>query len=199
MKLILASKSPRRREILKNLGYDFEVITADTNENSDIKNPSELVTELSKRKALAVAEAVKKSFVDSVSSAQNKLSDERIIIACDTVVSTDTEILGKPKDEKDARRMLFELSDNMHSVYSGICLIKGEKQLTGYCKTDVYFDKLTDNDIDWYISQNEWDDKAGAYGIQGKASVFIKKIDGDYFNVVGLPVNLLYNMLKEIL
>lgn len=182
-KLILASKSPRRSDILNNLGFEFEVITAQTDENSDITSPSELVMELSRRKAMAVAQSS---------------STDCVIIACDTVVATENEILGKPKDKADAKRMLAELSDNVHSVYSGICLIKGDKILTDYCKTDVYFDKLTDEDIDWYICQNEWSDKAGSYGIQGKASVFIRKIDGDYFNVVGLPVNLLYKMLKEI-
>ena len=183
MKIILASKSPRRREILENLGYDFEVITAQTDENSDITSPSELVMELAKRKAKAVASSHK--------------ADE-IIVACDTVVATKTQILGKPKNEEDARKMLSELSGDVHSVFSGLCVIKDEKTLVDYCKTDVYFDKLTDDDINWYIAQNEWADKAGSYGIQGKASVFIQKIDGDYFNVVGLPVNLLYKMLKEI-
>lgn len=183
MKIILASKSPRRQEILTNLGYDFEVITAETAESSDISEPSKLVMELAKRKAYAVADL--------------HCAGNSVIIACDTVVATENEILGKPKDKQDARRMLSELSGNIHSVYSGLCLIKGDKILTDYCKTDVYFDKLTEKDIDWYISQNEWSDKAGGYGIQGKASVFIRKIDGDYFNVVGLPVNLLYKMLKE--
>ena len=186
MKIILASKSPRRQEILNNLGYDFIVVTAETDESSDISEPSKLVVELAKRKA------------EAVSNLQSDGDGNAVIIACDTVVATENEILGKPKDEKDARRMLAELSSNVHSVYSGLCLIKGDKVLADYCKTNVYFDKLTESDIDWYISQNEWTDKAGGYGIQGKASVFIRKIDGDYFNVVGLPVNTLYKMLKEI-
>lgn len=184
MKIILASKSPRRQEILTNLGYDFEVITAETDESSEISEPSKLVMELANRKAYAVADLC--------------CDNNSVIIACDTVVATENEILGKPKNKQDARRMLSELSGNIHSVYSGLCLIKGDKVLTDYCKTDVCFDKLSEKDIDWYISQNEWSDKAGGYGIQGKASVFIRKIDGDYFNVVGLPVNLLYKMLKEI-
>ena len=183
MKIILASKSPRRQEILTDLGYDFKVITAETDESSDISEPSALVTELAKRKAYAVADLC--------------CDNNSVIIACDTVVATENEILGKPKDEKDARRMLAKFSGNVHSVYSGLCLIKGDKVLTDYCKTDVYFDKLSKSDIDWYILQNEWSDKAGGYGIQGKASGVIRKIDGDYFNVVGLPVNTLYKMLKE--
>ncbi len=184
MKFILASKSPRRKEILENLGFDFEIITAQTDENSEIKDPKKLVTELAKRKALAVK--------------QKQGKTDKIILASDTVVATGKTILGKPKDEQDARKMLMSLSGKKHSVYSGICLIKGEKTLTRFCKTDVYFDLLEKADIDRYIATNEWTDKAGAYAVQGKASVFVKKIDGDYFNVVGLPVNLLHNMLKEI-
>ena len=185
MDLILASKSPRRSEILSNLGYNFKVLTAETDESSNIVNPNELVIELSKRKAFAV---------------KNKFDilDEQIIVACDTVVATENEILGKPKNEADAIRMLQKLSGNVHSVYSGLCLIKGNNVLTDFCKTDVYFDKLSDDDINWYISQNVWSDKEGAYGIQGKACIFINKIDGDYFNVVGLPVNILNKMIKKL-
>ncbi len=184
MKFILASKSPRRKEILENLGYDFEIFTAETDENSEIKDPRKLVTELAKRKALAVKE--------------KQGETDKIILASDTVVASSKSILGKPKDEQDARKMLKALSGKKHSVYSGICLIKGDKILTDFCKTDVYFDRIDESDIDRYIATNEWTDKAGAYAVQGKASVFVRKIDGDYFNVVGLPVNLLHNMLKEI-
>ena len=182
-KIILASKSPRRREILENLGYNFQIITAETDENSDISNPSELVMELAKRKAKAVAKLIE---------------NDSIVIGCDTVVAIENDILGKPENEKNAREMLAKLSGNIHSVYSGLCLVKGEKILTSFCKTDVHFDTLSAEDIDWYISQNEWADKAGSYAVQGKASVFVNKIDGDYFNVVGLPVNLLYKMMKNI-
>lgn len=183
MNFVLASKSPRRKEILTDLGFDFEIVTAKTDESSEICEPDRLVTELSQRKAMAVKDLVAK---------------DKIIVACDTVVAVENEILGKPKDETDAKRMLKMLSDSSHSVYSGLCLIKGEKIFSDFCKTDVYFDSLSDEEINWYISQNEWQDKAGGYGIQGKAKLFINKISGDYFNVVGLPVNLLKNMLKEI-
>ena len=90
------------------------------------------------------------------------------------------------------------LSDNKHSVFSGLCVIKGEKVLIDYCKTDVYFDTLSQKDIDDYLADDEYKDKAGSYAIQGKAGVFVKRIDGEYFNVVGLPINLLHKMLKEI-
>lgn len=182
MKLILASKSPRRYEILKNLGYEFTVKTADIDENSDITSPRELVMDLAYKKALSVAK---------------QCDNQCVVIGCDTVVAIGDKILGKPENEQDARKMLSLLSGNVHSVYSGLCVVKGEKVLIDYCKTDVYFDKLTSDDIDWYINQNEWVDKAGSYGIQGKAGIFVKKIDGDYFNVVGLPVNILYNLLKN--
>ncbi|MEE1025036.1 MAG: Maf family protein [Acutalibacteraceae bacterium] len=183
MKYILASASPRRREILSSLDFDFEVITSDVDESSDITEPSALVCELSRRKALAVRDAMH--------------DNNRIIIACDTVVALNDQILGKPVDEADARNMLRDLSGDMHSVYSGLCLIKGNKIKCDFCCTDVYFDRLDKDDIDRYIASDEWTDKAGAYGIQGKAGMFVKKIDGCYFNVVGLPINLLKNMLKE--
>ena len=183
MNYILASASPRRREILSSLGFDFKVITSDVDESSDITDPSELVCELSRRKALAVRDALN--------------DNNSMIIACDTVVAIDKKILGKPVDEADARNMLHTLSGSSHSVYSGLCLVKGNKIKSDFCRTDVYFDLLDKNDIDCYIASSEWTDKAGAYGIQGKAGMFVKKIDGCYFNVVGLPINLLKNMLKE--
>ena len=111
MNFVLASKSPRRKEILTDLGFDFEIVTAKTDESSEICEPDRLVTELSQQKAMAVKDLVAK---------------DKIIVACDTVVAVENEILGKPKDEKDAKRMLKMLSDRSHSVYSGLCLIKGE-------------------------------------------------------------------------
>ena len=182
MNLILASQSPRRYEILKNLGYDFKVVVADVDENCQTSIPCKFVKELAFKKADAVA----------------KQCNDCTVIGCDTVVAIDNEILGKPKDKDDARKMLKMLSDNKHSVYSGLCVIKGEKVLVDYCKTDVYFDRLTDSDIEIYLSDSEYKDKAGSYAIQGKAGVFVKRIDGEYFNVVGLPINLLNKMLKEI-
>ena len=189
MKLILASKSPRRREILSNLNIEFDIITADTNEDSDIKEPEKLVEELAFRKADAVRNML---------YANGKLTDDCVIIGCDTVVSKDGAILGKPKDRKDAFLMLKTLSGNEHQVLSGVALLKGDKSVVSHEITKVYFDDLSEKEIEDYISSGECDDKAGAYGIQGLASKFVKRIDGCYFNVVGLPVNLLYRMLKEI-
>lgn len=189
MNIILASKSPRRREILQNLDVEFTIVTAETDENSDTKNPEELVKELALKKACAVKDKL---------VFENKFTDDTVIIGSDTVVAKDGKILGKPKDRKNAKEMLCMLSGDSHKVISGVALIVGERKLTSCEITDVYFDKLTEDEIETYISTGECDDKAGAYGIQGKASRFIKKIDGCYFNVVGLPVNLLHNMAKEM-
>jgi septum formation protein len=189
MNIILASKSPRRREILENLGVKFTVVTADTDENSDIQNPEELVKELAYRKANAVKEKL---------IAKKKFTDDTVIIGSDTVVAKGGLILGKPKDRKNAKEMLLMLSGDSHSVISGVSIITANKTLCLSQTTDVYFDVMSENEINTYIDSGECDDKAGAYGIQGLASRFIKKIDGCYFNVVGLPVNLLNKMAKEM-
>ncbi len=189
MKIILASKSPRRREILSNLNIDFEIITADTDESSDIKSPEELVEELAFRKAQAAKDLL-------VSSGD--FEEDYVIIGCDTVVSKDGKILGKPENREDAIAMLTLLSDSEHKVISGLAVLKGGKTLISHEVTNVYFDKLSDEEIIGYVSTGECDDKAGAYGIQGLASKFVKGINGCYFNVVGLPVNLLYRTLKEL-
>lgn len=189
MNIILASKSPRRREILENLNVKFSIVTAETDENSNTLNPQELVKELALKKASAVMEKL---------IAENKFTDDTVIIGSDTVVSKDGKILGKPKDRENAKEMLNMLSGDSHKVISGIAIITSNRKLTAAETTDVYFDKMSEHEIKAYIDSGECDDKAGAYGIQGKASRFIKKIDGCYFNVVGLPVNLLHNMAKEL-
>ena len=189
MKIILASKSPRRKEILNNLGIDFEIITADTDESSDIAIPERLVEELSYRKAKAVKDMLE---------GRNELDINSVIIGCDTVVVNDNEILGKPQNREDAKRMLRLLSGGEHRVVSGLTVLKGDKVLSSHEVTKVYFDELTDSEIESYVATGECDDKAGAYAIQGLASKFIKGINGCYFNVVGLPVNLLYRIFKEL-
>lgn len=189
MNIILASKSPRRSEILKNLGVEFRVFTAETDESSKIESPELLVEELAKRKALAVKELLIK---------ENKFGSDTVIIAADTVVAKDGNILGKPTDRIDAKSMLELLSGDGHSVTSGVAIISGEETLVNHETTLVYFDPLTNEEIEKYIATGECDDKAGGYGIQGYASKFINRIDGCYFNVVGLPVNLLYKMSKQL-
>ena len=193
MKFILASKSPRRKEILENLGISFEIVTADTNEDSEITDPSELVRELSVRKGRAVAEKI---------IADNKIVDKALIISSDTVVASDGEILGKPADREDAERMLRGLSGRAHSVFSGIAITELDggrivKTAAATEETKVYFSEMDKDDIEFYINAEQVYDKAGAYAIQGIASAFIEKIEGDYFNVVGLPVRRMFRLLEE--
>ena len=185
--IILASKSPRRREILENLNISFTVVTAQTDESSNTENPEKLVEELALRKASAVKQQL---------ISEGSHTKDTVIIGCDTVVVKDGIVLGKPKDRQEATEMLKMLSDSSHSVISGLALIKGDDVFCSHETTTVYFDKLTDSEIASYTATGECDDKAGAYGIQGLASKFIKGIKGCYFNVVGLPVNLLYNSFK---
>ena len=185
MNLILASKSPRRKEILENLGLKFDIVVADADESSDIREPALLVETLATRKGRAVAEKMGDN------------AEELLIIACDTLVYAEGEFLGKPRDRADAERMIRKLSGNTHSVVSGIYIFLGGKEVTAAAETKVKFDQLTEGEIEAYLNTSEPYDKAGAYAIQGKAGVYISGIEGDYFNVVGLPVNLLKNTLKE--
>ncbi len=190
MRVILASKSPRRREILTMLGVDFEIISADADESSTEENPAALVTELSLRKGRAVRELLEK---------QGTWNAETLIIASDTVVAAEGKILGKPTDEADAARMLRLLSGSTHEVVSGVALLCGDRELADAEHTGVRFAEMSDTEIDWYVKSGEPADKAGAYAVQGLASLFIKGLDGDYFNVVGLPVYRLNNLVKELL
>lgn len=179
--LILASKSPRRQELLKLITEDFTVKTAEVEERlPENISPSDAVLYLSKIKAQPIAD------------------DENTVIGADTVVAVDGRILGKPKDRKDAFSMLKMLSGREHSVFTGVTIIKGSASKSFYCETKVKFFDLTDDEINSYIATGECDDKAGAYGIQGKGSVLVEKIDGDYFNVVGLPISKLYRELKSV-
>ena len=184
IKVILASKSPRRKEILENLGVKFDIIVADADETSDIKDPEELVMTLAERKGRAVREKIRDG-------------GDTLIIASDTLVYADGEFLGKPRDRADAERMISMLSGNHHRVVSGIYLSYGEREARASASTKVFFDSLTDDEIEAYLNTSEPYDKAGAYAIQGRASAFISGIEGDYFNVVGLPVNTLYRLLRD--
>ncbi len=183
-KLVLASASPRRREILSNLGVPFDVIPGSVEEEvSAEEKPSSYVLRLAVQKALAVG----------------KSQDHGVVIGADTIVLLDGRILGKPKDEAEAKEMLRALSGREHIVITGIGLadIDNHRTWSGEEQTVVYFRPLTDEEIDTYVATGEPLDKAGAYGIQGKGGFFIRRIEGDYFNVVGLPVCLLYELLQE--
>ena len=189
MNFILASASPRRREILSHLGLSFTVLCADADESSDETKGERLVEMLSLRKARAVQAAL---------AEQGCLSADTVILAADTVVvSPDGEILGKPRDREDADRMLRCLSGRTHRVISGVCVIAGDKAIASHEVTKVTFDPLSDEVIARYIASGEPMDKAGAYGIQDTACLWIRGIEGDYFNVVGLPVHRLECVLRE--
>lgn len=176
MKLILASKSPRRSEILKNAGFEFTVRVADADETiPDGTKPEDAVVLLAARKAMAVERA-----------------EDETVLGADTVVVLDGKILGKPKDKDDAFNMIKSLSGRVHSVFTGVCIIGNGKSMTFAEETQVEFLLLTDDEINTYINTNEPYDKAGAYGIQGMASKFVRRINGDYFNVVGLPISAIF-------
>ena len=181
--LILASKSPRRKELLKQIGIPFVVVVSDAEEVSGNSwTPAALVVENAKRKARAVAE----KYPDSP------------VLGADTVVSSEGKIFGKPKDKDEARKMLTALSGKMHEVTTGLALINRNEIRTTNVTTKVFFDTMTKADIDAYIATEESMDKAGAYTIQGKAARFIEKIEGSYSNVVGLPLNALIQLGKGL-
>ncbi|MBE6784377.1 MAG: septum formation inhibitor Maf [Ruminococcaceae bacterium] len=181
-KIILASASPRRRELLSLITTDFEVITADVDETVDEnETPENTVMMLSQKKAMAVS----------------SLHKGRKVIGADTIVVCDGKILGKPVSRENAEEMLKMLSGRAHQVLTGVTITDGEKRETFFVSSDVTFFELTDEEIASYVESGEPDDKAGAYGIQGKGSLLVEKINGDYFNIVGLPVSMLNKKLGE--
>lgn len=186
-KFILASASPRRRELLEQIGVEFGVFVTDTEEGKIDKSlpPHLYVEELAMAKAAAAASLLKES--------------DKMIIAADTIVYYDGKILGKPEDEKDAFAMLSELSGNTHEVYTGICVMRTSDgfSVADFEKTEVCFKKLTVEKIKRYIATKEPFDKAGAYGIQEKGVLLTEKINGDYSNVVGLPLSKLADVLEK--
>lgn len=172
--LILASASPRRKELLALAGFEFDVVTSSVDEIIDPElKTHELVVSLASQKAKAVA---------------SKYTD-KTVIGADTVVVLDGKVLGKPKNEQDAVDMLKALSGNTHEVYTGVYLVNGGKEKGFYECTKVKFCTLSDEQISAYVATGEPMDKAGSYGIQGKGCVLVEGIEGDYFNVVGFPVS----------
>ena len=185
---ILASASPRRKELLSAIGLDFTVIVSEADEDSISKElePSLYVQELALLKAAATSKTI----------AGNK---DAIVIAADTIVTLDNKILGKPSDTSDAFAMLKALSGRTHMVYTGYCIMRLSDGMS-VCKavnTEVTFKTLTDETINNYIASGEPMDKAGAYGIQGLGSLLIEKFNGDYHNVVGLPISSLADTLEQ--
>ena len=186
--IVLASGSPRRREILSNLGLDFDVYVSEADEESVCPegiSTGIYVQELAILKASAAAGIIGK--------------EDTLIIAADTVVALDGKILGKPKDEEDAKNMLRSLSGKCHSVFTGICVMRAKNAFSvcASVETKVYFKELTEEKIEKYVSTKEPLDKAGAYGIQGKGALLVDKIEGDYLNVVGLPATRLFEILED--
>lgn len=227
-KIILASASPRRRELLAQIGFEFTVVPSDVEENPVSTLPQDMVIELSKEKARDVWEKImwtdrndKKDDMsvsagdsdvtslvstadhreeNDVESEENQPSDS-LVLSADTVVSIDGEILGKPKDEEDAARMLELLSGKEHQVYTGVTMIwldeeEKRREYSFYVCTGVVMYRMSRAEILRYVRSGEPMDKAGAYGVQGAAAAYIKSLRGEYSNVVGLPVGRLYQEMK---
>lgn len=186
-RLILASASPRRREILRSVGWPFETLAVAIDE--------------SRLKGEGAATYVERLACEKAEAAATERPGS-LVIGADTVVVVDNQILGKPLDDEDARRMLRLLSGRWHEVLTGVALLRGgnkpARHAVAHETTEVLFAPLTDTEINWYLATREPLDKAGAYAIQGHAALFIKEIRGDYWNVVGLPIQLIYKLAKDI-
>ena len=190
VRFVLASGSPRRRELLEQVGLTFEISSAHGEEVITKTLPAEIVEELSRQKADEVADRY----------AQTYKNDTCVIIGADTIVAFGNEIMGKPHDNADAVRMLTQLAGNTHQVYTGVTLVifenGGRRTLTFYEKTDVEMYPMTAGQVQAYVATGEPSDKAGAYAIQGRCAAYIKGINGEYNNVVGLPVA---RLMQELL
>ena len=187
MELILASASPRRKELLEKIGLPFTVQPAKGEERITQKSPAAVVMELSRQKA------------EEIAAAQ---TEDCIIIGADTVVARGDKIMGKPKDAADAKQMLRSIADDCHQVYTGVTLIRTgahPQSVTFQEKTDVFLYPISDAELDAYIASGDPMDKAGAYGIQGDFAIYVKRIAGDYYNVVGILIGRVYQELKRML
>ena len=179
-KLVLASGSPRRAEILERAGWPHEIIVAGIDE-----------TVLPNEEAAAYVQRLARSKAEAVASRL----EEGLVLGADTTVVVANQILGQPVDDADARRMLRLLNAKWHDVLTGVAIVRvGGDTRVAYEKTRVRFAEMSEQEIDWYIATREPFGKAGAYGIQGKASLFIEEIEGDYFNIMGLPIRLVYEL-----
>ena len=180
--LILASASPRRREMLQMMGVPFRVVVSEADEACAERDPEQFALTVSARKAAAVLPLV---------------DEDDIVIACDTVVAQGDDILGKPVDREDARRMLRSLSGKTHRVVSALCVASKEKSVCRAVVTKVHFRDIEDNELQAYLDSGEGDDKAGSYGIQGLGGMFVSGIEGDWYTVVGMPLSALNEILKS--
>lgn len=182
-RIVLASASPRRREILTRIGLSFEVIPAKGEEVVNSSDAAEVVLKLSKDKAVEIA---------------GQCGEDVLVIGADTVVALNNRILGKPKDREEAFNMISSLRNRAHSVYTGVTIVLGEVVRSFVSETRVYVYDMTDEEIYSYIDSGDCYDKAGGYGIQGLFARYVEKIDGDYLNVVGLPVSRLMQEIKKV-
>jgi len=181
--LVLASRSPQRRAILEQLGIQFDVRPAEVEERSS-GPPAEVVRENALSKGRSVVRAVDAG---------------HLVLAADTAVVLEGRLYGKARDADEARAQLERLSGRHHQVWSGLALLDGERERIGTACTTVGFKPLGPGTIDWYLNSGEWRERAGAYAIQGKGAALVDRIDGDYWNVVGLPVSLLVDLAPELL
>jgi nucleoside triphosphate pyrophosphatase len=184
-KIILASASPRRAELLYQIGVKFELVPSQIEERPHPDEaPPDYITRIARAKVVAVA----------------RHQEAGLIIGADTVVVLDGRLLGKPVDDYDAKSMLKQLSGRWHAVMTGVALydVESRHEVADYEKTLVKFAQLTDREIDWYVHTGEPRDKAGAYGIQGLGGLFVDEIAGNYYNVVGLPVPLVYRLARRL-
>jgi len=184
MRFVLASASPRRAELLRAAGYTFDVSVADVDERA---LPGEAPKEYVRRLASAKAARV-----------QLSAAPDAVVLGADTVVVVDGDMLGKPRDDRESAAMVRRLSGREHDVITGVCLRRGGREVARVDVTLVQFAPLTDEDVAWYVASGEGRDKAGAYAIQGLASRFVSRIDGSYTNVVGLPINVIRELVFEL-
>jgi septum formation protein len=180
---VLASRSPQRRAILEQLGIPFEVHPADVPEET-AGEPERVVTTNALRKARAVAE---------------KVGADRVVLGADTEVMLERQIYGKPTSPEDARRQLEKLSGSTHNVWSAVALLDDRRERTATAQTAVTFRQLDTRTLDWYLESGEWRERAGSYAIQGRGAALVERVEGDYWNVVGLPVAALLDLVPELL
>ena len=209
-RIILGSASPRRRELLEQIGIEFEIVVSDAREHYKSTRPEDIVRELALMKAEHVAKEVERREKERAEQASIPRLDTGeahlrnvVILGADTIVVRDGQILGKPSDEEAAFSMLKSLQGRMHQVYTGVAVLNFDgsgslRTISHAEETKVYVHEMTDEEIRRYIAAGESMDKAGAYGVQGRFAAYIDRIEGDYYNVVGLPVAYLYHTVKEL-
>lgn len=188
-RLVLASQSPRRMELLKFLGLQFDIIPSTIDEKSDLKDPAEFVRTLAVEKA-----------TDVIAQLKSKQAGRSLVLGADTIVVLNNEILGKPTSREDAYQMLMRMSGRCHRVFTGVTLIDTHSGAieTRHETSNVYFRSLDPTEVRCYVKTNEPMDKAGSYALQGTASAFVEKIEGCYTNIIGLPIPLTVKMLRAV-